>query len=72
MKFSMIIVSKYEKGGGVSGWWVQNHIGDLESAKKWMDSTNTANGNKLDLAVIDQVPSGGPPLSLIYNKKKLL
>jgi len=60
--FSLINVFKRD-GNKVSGSWLQNHTGTLETAKQKAKSTEAANGNKIDVAVIKEVNSTTPILS---------
>ena len=61
MKFSLITQD---------GYWIQNHIGDIDSAIKLADDTNKVNSNKLNIYVIDEVPSSVPILN-IYKIEKV-
>ncbi len=61
MIFSLINVSS-EKDNKVSGYWIQNHIGTLESAKKVAKETEKVNSNKIDIAVVEEVSSVVPAL----------
>ncbi len=54
MKFSLIGVQKRE-GNTVSGNWIQNHVGTLESATQVARETEATNSNKIDVAVVTEV-----------------
>ena len=47
MKFSLINVAE-QSGPLVSGYWVQNHVGSLASAREAARATEAANSNKID------------------------
>ena len=70
MKFSLINVQK-EYDGKVDGSWVQDHHGDLESARKWKQQTEKANGSKVNFAVIPFISSSTPG-AYCYNKIRLI
>ena len=70
MIFSLIIVSK-EKNGIVEGYWMQDHIGTLESAQKLADETNEINGNSLNIAIVEQLNSTVPILNYWTGLKRL-
>jgi len=53
MRFSLINISS-EQDGKVSGYWIQNHIGTLESAKKVAKETEAVNSNKINVAVVEE------------------
>ena len=51
-------------GPRVSGNWVQDHFGTLETAAAWARHTEQVNSNAITVAVVDQVP--GPVAILSY------
>ena len=65
MKFSLINVhSSYGPDSSlVSGSWLQDHIGTLATATAAARATEAANGNKITVAVVAEVPSSVPALS---------
>ena len=63
MKFSLINIHG-ERDGKPYGSWLQDHIGDLESATQAAIDTEKANSNKIDVAVVKEVNSVVPNLSL--------
>jgi hypothetical protein len=69
-KFSLINVTQ-DNFGYVSGYWIQDHIGTLESANALKIATNAVNSNKLDIAIIEQVNSVTPMLGFFTGKKRL-
>jgi len=66
MKFSLINVSK-TAGDRVAGYWLQDHIGTLDSAKERAVATNAVNGNKLTIAVVAALASPVPMLGHFDN-----
>lgn len=62
MKFSLITIHE-EKNGLVSGNWVQNHIGTLETASAAARATEAANSNRIRVAIIEELNSVVPMLS---------
>ena len=56
MKFSLINVSR-QTGDRVSGNWIQDHIGTLDSATAAAQRTEAVNGNRIVVAVVDELPS---------------
>jgi hypothetical protein len=58
-KFSLIVVFA-QRGDLVEGNWVQNHVGNLESATAKAIRTEEVNDNKIDIAVVAEVSSVCP------------
>jgi hypothetical protein len=56
MKFSLINITE-SSGPLVSGYWLQNHIGTLASAREAASATEVANGNRIDVAVVAEFSS---------------
>lgn len=59
MKFSIINVTQ-EKNGKIDGYWLQDHIGTLESAKRKAAEISAANEYKLDIAITAEIPYQDP------------
>jgi len=55
MKFSLIVVTE-SHGSLVSGNWIQDHIGSLATAREVARATEATNGNKITVAVVDEIP----------------
>lgn len=68
-KFSLITVSK-ETDGKVSGYWIQDHIGTIESATKLSKETSEINSGN-DVAVVNEVRSTTPMLMFLQDLKRL-
>jgi hypothetical protein len=62
MKFSLINVAE-QSGSLVSGSWLQNHIGTLASAREAARATETANNNRIEVAIVAEISSTTPALS---------
>ena len=56
MKFSLINVVE-SSGPLVSGTWVQNHVGTLDSAREIARATEAANSNKITVAIVTELSS---------------
>jgi len=56
-RFSLVNVHK-QTGNLVTGSWIQNHVGTLESARKVADETEALNSHHVPVAVVDQLPGG--------------
>jgi hypothetical protein len=69
-RFSLINVSS-EKDGSVSGYWMQDHIGTLESAKRVAEETEAVNGDSIDVAVVEAVNSTTPSLNFFQDLDRL-
>lgn len=69
MKFSLINVEK-QNNNTISGTWLQNHVGTLESATEKARKTEKANGNKIIVAVVEEL-SYSPDYSLKTNLERL-
>lgn len=61
MVYSLLNVTS-EKDGLVSGNWIQDHHGTLESARKLADETEAVNSHGIDVAVVPQLASTQPIL----------
>lgn len=70
MKFSLINIAE-QSGPLISGYWVQNHVGTLESARKVARATEAANSNKIEVAVVTELSSTTPALSYWSNLTRL-
>jgi hypothetical protein len=70
MKFSLINVSEHS-GPFVSGYWLQDHIGSLASAREAAHATEAANSNKIDVAVVPELSSTTPVLGFFSNLARL-
>ena len=68
-KFSLITVSK-EENGTVEGYWIQDHIGTIESATTLANETSKLNRDQ-NIAVIDQINSTTPMLGYWKDLTKL-
>jgi hypothetical protein len=55
MKYSLLNVMS-ENDGMVDGYWIQDHTGTMETAIALANETNKANGSKLIIAIVDQLP----------------
>lgn len=70
MKFSLINVVE-SSGTRVSGTWVQNHVGTLDSAREVARATEVVNSNKIMVAVVLEVSSTAPALGFYANLPRL-
>ncbi len=51
MKFSLIQICEIKEDGTISGWWVQDHHGTLETAIAKMKATVKVNSSRLTIPV---------------------
>jgi hypothetical protein len=70
VKFSLINVLE-SSGPFISGYWVQDHIGTLSSAREAARATEAANHNKITVAVVSELSSTTPALSYWRNLPRL-
>lgn len=70
MKFSLINVHE-EQDGKIAGSWIQNVIGTIDDARKAAVDVARVNGNKIKVAVVDEIPSSNPMLGYWHNLKAL-
>lgn len=68
-KFSLIIVTK-EKDREIEGYWIQDHIGTLETATTLANETSKLNHGQ-NIAVVDQIRSTTPALSYFKYLERL-
>jgi hypothetical protein len=71
MKFSLISVTLMGDDGRVSGYWVQNHIGTLETAQQRARDTEATNSNKITICIVDEVNTTVPMGMFFEGLKKL-
>jgi hypothetical protein len=62
MRYSLINIVE-SSGPLISGYWVQNHVGTLASAREAARATEVANSNKIEVAVVAELSSTTPALS---------
>ena len=62
MKYSLINIVE-SSGQLISGYWVQNHVGSLASAREAARATELANHNRITVAVVAEFSSTTPALS---------
>ena len=67
--FSLLTVSK-EKDGIVEGYWIQDHIGTLETATERAKSTSELNRGQ-NIAVVDGIRCTSAILGFWKNQIKL-
>jgi hypothetical protein len=70
MKFSLINIVE-QSGPLISGYWLQDHIGTLASAREAARATEAANHSKIEVAVIAEVSSTIPALGFYTNLPRL-
>ena len=70
MKFSLINIIE-QSGSLISGYWVQNHVGTLVSARAAARATEAANHNKIDVAVVAELSSTTPALGFYSDLTRL-
>ena len=54
MKYMLVNVCS-ENDGRVSGNWIENHVGTIESAREKANKTEAANGHRITVAVVGEV-----------------
>lgn len=70
-KFSLINVSK-RFNGLVSGVWLQDATGTKDEAFKRARDTEKANGNRIEVAVIEKMGGSTPNYSYLTNVKEVV
>ena len=70
MKFSLINITE-QCGALISGYWLQNHIGTLVSAREAARATEAANSNRIKVAVVAELSSTTPALGFYPNLTRL-
>lgn len=70
MKFSLINVAE-QSGPLVSGYWLQNHVGTLATAREAARATEDANHGKIIVAVVAELSSPTPALGFYSNLARL-
>jgi hypothetical protein len=68
-KFSLILVSK-EVDGKVDGYWIKDHIGNMESASVIANGVSDENRG-IEVAIVDSVSTTTPGLSYFTGLTKL-
>ena len=70
MIFTLLNVQKTEDDRTVSGSFIQDHIGTLESAIQRAKDIEAVNSNKIDVAVIEDTCSNDP-LATYFSMRRL-
>ena len=70
MKFSLLNVTETD-GALVSGYWLQDHIGTLTTARQIARATEAVNGNKIDVAIVAEITSPCATLGYWANLPRL-
>ena len=70
MRYSLINIVE-SSGPLISGYWVQNHVGTLASAREAARATEAANSNKITVAVVAELTSTTPALGFYSNLTRL-
>lgn len=70
MKFSLINIFK-EDNGKVTGNWIQNHVGTLDSATQLARETEKVNHNRIQVAVVDELSTPVPILGFFKDLIRL-
>ena len=70
MKFSLVNVYA-DNGAMVDGYWLQNHIGTIDTARERARGLEAANGNRIKVAVVDEIPSSRPEMNFWRGLKAL-
>ncbi len=71
IQYSLINVTK-EKNNSISGYWIQNHTGTIETVKDLANRTLLANNNRIKIAIIEQVPNTTPLLDYFHDLKPII
>jgi hypothetical protein len=59
MSYSLINVDKTHEDGTIDGYWMQNLVGkSFQEALDFAQKTAEANSNKIDVAVVSELPYG--------------
>ena len=71
MQFSLVAVMAENSNGIITGVWLQNHVGTLESAARRARATELANGNRIQIAVVEDLNYSSPNYSDRTGLKRL-
>jgi hypothetical protein len=71
IQYSLINVTK-EKNNSISGYWIQDHTGTIETVKDLANRTLLANNNRIKIAIIKQVPNTTPLLDYFHDLKPII
>lgn len=66
MKYSLINVTA-ESDGIISGYWLQNVIGTMETAVDRAKALVEANAGRIRVAIVQELPTSTPGLSKHFN-----
>ena len=70
MKFSLLSITETD-GVFVSGYWLQDHVGTLATAREVARATEATNSNKITVAVVAELSSTAPALGYWTNLTRL-
>lgn len=71
MKLSLIQVHEETKDGRISGTWIQDHHGTLETALIKAMATEKANSNRIKIAITEQINGSAPNYNFLTGLKRL-
>ena len=69
MTFSLLTIHRTNTDGSVDGAWLQDHVGDLKSARARADATSAINSGT-PIAVVGSVGFCGPA-DVFHNRPRL-
>lgn len=70
-KFSLVNVSE-RKGELVSGVWIQDFTGSKEGAFRLAKDTEKANGNRIEIAVVERLGGSTPNYNYLTNIREIV
>lgn len=70
-KYSLVNVSG-RMNGKVSGTWLQDVTGSVEEAIERARSTERANGNRIEVAVVDRIEGSTPRYNHLTNLEEIV
>lgn len=71
MKFSLVNIQK-ESWGGFLGITIQNHIGDINTAKQLSEDTHQANGGKIRIGLFPEQQGAIATVQLFTERPYLI
>lgn len=69
MTYSLLTVHRTNEDGTIDGAWLQDHVGDLTTARERADTTSALNSDT-PIAVVAMVGWCGPG-EVFYNRPRL-
>lgn len=67
--FSLLNVYNTHPDGTVDGYWIQDHVGDIKSARKRAKRVEEVNSNHISVVVVEHIDHPTPRLEVWTHRR---